>query len=103
MRDTEAKETAKLSEFQEELVQMAATLNGDHEKEIYPYKLVENMTVAEAVKYVDGAFKKFCDACQKAKESGIDESEIVELGKLAERSKFKSFVHKMLSCLVCHN
>lgn len=103
VRDNEAKDTAKLSEFQEELVQMAAVLNGDHESEIYPHKLVENMTVAEAVKYVEGAFKEFCDECQKAKVRGLDESEIVVAGKQAERSKqSKSFVHKMLSCFVCH-
>ena len=100
MRDIEGKETVKLSEFQEEIVQMAAALNGDHKKEIYPQRLVENMTVAEAVKYVDGALKKLCDECQKAEERGMDESEI---GKLPERSKSKSFVHKMLSCLVCHS
>ncbi|XVF42777.1 hypothetical protein PTKIN_Ptkin01aG0392000 [Pterospermum kingtungense] len=104
MRDAEAKETAKLSEFQEVVVQMAAVLNGDHKKDIYPHKLVENMTVAEAVKYVDGAFKKFCDECQKAEEERrTNESEIVELEKPAERPKPKSFVHKMISCLACHN
>ncbi|OMP05684.1 Phosphoesterase [Corchorus olitorius] len=103
MRHTEAKETAKLSEFQQELVQMAAVLNGDYKKKIYPHKLVDNMTVAEAVKYVDSAYKKFCDQCQKAKEKGKHESEIVELGQLPDKSKSKSFLHKMFSCIVCDN
>ncbi|OMO66565.1 Phosphoesterase [Corchorus capsularis] len=103
MRHTEAKETAKLSEFQQELVQMAAVLNGDYKKKIYPHKLVENITVAEAVKYVDSAYKKFCDQCQKAKEKGKHESEIVELGQLPDKSKSKSFLHKMFSCIVCDN
>ncbi|XP_021282371.1 non-specific phospholipase C4-like [Herrania umbratica] len=103
MRDAAAKETAKLSEFQQELVQMAAVLNGDHKKKIYPHKLVENMTVAMAVKYVDGAFKKFRHECQKAKERGIDESEIVDLGELPQRSNSNSVVRKMFSCLICDN
>ncbi|KAE8721401.1 Non-specific phospholipase C5 [Hibiscus syriacus] len=55
-RHSKAKETAKLSDFQEELVQMAAVLKGDHKSDIYPHKLVENMTVAEAAEYVHGAF-----------------------------------------------
>ncbi|XWS58662.1 hypothetical protein CRYUN_Cryun08bG0053900 [Craigia yunnanensis] len=41
MREIDAKETVKLSEFQEELVQMAAVLNRDHKKEIYPHRPVE--------------------------------------------------------------
>jgi phospholipase C len=77
LRETGPQEEAKLSEFQEELVQLAAVLNGDHRKDIYPDKLVENMTVGEAAKYVQEAFKKFQDECAKARESGVDEDEIV--------------------------
>ncbi|XP_017629833.2 non-specific phospholipase C4-like [Gossypium arboreum] len=100
MRPTEAKETVKLSDFQKELVQMAAVLNGDHKSGMYPHKLVEKMTVAEAAKYVNGAFDKFCDECQRG---GIHESEMVELGKQVERPKGRSFIDKFFKCLVCHD
>ncbi|KAK9273937.1 hypothetical protein L1049_018749 [Liquidambar formosana] len=103
LRETEAKEEAKLSEFQEELVQMAAVLNGDHRKDIYPHKLVENMKVSEAVIYVGEALKKFLDECEKAKKSGADESEIVVLENAPTRAPSKSFGHKIFSCLICDN
>uniref|UniRef100_A0A5B7B6P2 Putative non-specific phospholipase C3-like isoform X1 n=1 Tax=Davidia involucrata TaxID=16924 RepID=A0A5B7B6P2_DAVIN len=101
LRETEAEEEKQLSEFQEELVQMAATLNGDHRKDTYPQKLVENMTVLEAVNYVGGAFKTFLDECDKAKKSGADESYIVCLENPPLQAAPKSFVHKIFSCLVC--
>ena len=104
LREAEAKENAKLSEFQEELVQMAATLCGDCRKEdIYPHKLVENMTVGEAVDYVKDAFKRFLDECERAKESGADESTIcVPLIDLPPtRPNKKSMASKFFSCLVC--
>ncbi|GKV07482.1 hypothetical protein SLEP1_g19257 [Rubroshorea leprosula] len=98
----EANERAPLSEFQEELVQLAAVLKGDHKKDIYPHKLVENMTVAEGVKYVEEAFLAFCDECHKAKERGADESEIVVL-TCPPSPKPRSFAHKIFSCLICDN
>ncbi|XP_059633751.1 non-specific phospholipase C3-like isoform X2 [Cornus florida] len=102
MRETEAKEESKLSEFQEELVQMAAVLNGDHTKDIYPEKLVENMTVLDAVSYVDDAFSKFLSDCDDAKKNGADGSHIVcQLENLSKRVVSKSFAHKLFSCLVC--
>ncbi|KAK8532182.1 hypothetical protein V6N13_131515 [Hibiscus sabdariffa] len=68
MRSTDAKETAKLSDFQEELVQVAAALKGD------PLKVVQNMTVSSGLKYVEDAFNKFNDAGQKAKKiNGVDD------------------------------
>ncbi|KAK8639162.1 hypothetical protein V6N13_137555 [Hibiscus sabdariffa] len=68
MRSTDAKETAKLSDFQEELVQVAAALKGD------PLKVVQNMTVSSGFKYVEDAFNKFNDAGQKAKKiNGVDD------------------------------
>lgn len=115
-RDGGPKEEAKLSEFQEELVQMAATLNGDCKKDIYPQKLVEGMNVKDAINYVDNAFKKFLDDCDKAKKGGADESEIVQKAKKAvdkpeivasasppPKMKSKSFAHKIFSCLACNN
>ncbi|OVA02926.1 Phosphoesterase [Macleaya cordata] len=105
MRPGEADEDAKLTEFQEELVQMAATLNGDCHKDTYPHKLVENMTCAEASKYVEDAFQKFLEGCESAKKNGADESEIIVLstGKPRSLTKKKSFGNKMLSCFACNN
>ncbi|KAJ4952836.1 hypothetical protein NE237_029668 [Protea cynaroides] len=62
LREAEANENAKLNDFQQILVQMAAALNGDHRKDIYPDKLVENMTIGEAIKYCEDAFNKFLAA-----------------------------------------
>lgn len=103
LREAGSKDDAKISDFQEELVQLAAALNGDHRKDIYPHKLVENMTVSEAHKYVEGAFKKFQDECQKARENGTDESEIVVCATSPTPPSTKSFAHKIFSCLVCDN
>jgi len=101
LREAGPQEEAKLSEFQEELVQLAAVLNGDHRKDIYPDKLVENMTVAEAAKYVQQAFKKFQDECAKARESGTDEDEIVVCATEYSSAPSKSFAHRLFSCLIC--
>ncbi|BFG21244.1 hypothetical protein CerSpe_075180 [Prunus speciosa] len=103
LRETASKEGAKLSDFQEELVQLAAALNGDHRKDIYPTKLVENISVAEALKYVEAAFEKFSDACEKARESGADESEIVVCETSPSPPYHKSFAQRIFSCLVCDN
>ncbi|KAL9423140.1 hypothetical protein AB3S75_035267 [Citrus x aurantiifolia] len=104
LRDGEAKEDAKLTDFQQELVQMAATLNGDYKKDIYPHKLVEEMTVAEGAKYVEDAFKKFRGQCEKAEAEGVDESQIVVVPTpTTKQRKSKSFGRKLLSCLACNN
>ncbi|KAI3911203.1 hypothetical protein MKX01_003459 [Papaver californicum] len=79
IRPREAEENVKLSEFQEELVQMAATLNGDCYKDVYPDKL-------------------------NARKSGTDDYEIVvpfgqQTGELAEK---KSLANNMGSCFACN-
>ncbi|RYQ87915.1 hypothetical protein Ahy_B09g095441 isoform D [Arachis hypogaea] len=102
LRDIGAQEQAKLSDLQVELVQMAATLNGDHKKSIYPNKLVENMTVSDAVKYIEDAFSTFLDECNKAKQSGVDGSQIVDCAdKNKSTPNSNNFFHKLLSCIVC--
>ncbi|KAI4353650.1 hypothetical protein L6164_002582 [Bauhinia variegata] len=103
LREEPAKEEAMLSDFQKELVQMAATLNGDHKKSIYPHKLVENMRVSDAVKYCEGAFKTFQNECEKAKLSGADGSEIVHCARPHTEIQSKNFFQKLFSCLVCDN
>lgn len=102
MRQTEAKEDAKLSEFQQELVQMAAVFQGDHTKDVYRDKLLEEMNVARGATYVENAYKRFCDDCKKAKQSGEDEAHIVvPTNPPASEPKPKSFTQKLCSCLVC--
>ncbi|KAI8021217.1 Non-specific phospholipase C3 [Camellia lanceoleosa] len=105
LREAEAKDNAKLTEFQEQMVQMAATLCGDPKKDIYPNKHVENMTVGEVVKYVNNSFKNFLDRCEKAKASGVDESQICvpsddDPSKIS-KDKSKSFASKFFSCVAC--
>lgn len=105
-REAEAQEEAELTEFQVELVQMAAVLNGDHTKDIYPNKLVENMKVKEAVDYVQNACSKFHEECEKARSNGVDESEVIVVGVQPARGKekaHKTFAQKIFSCLVCDN
>ncbi|KAJ8762701.1 hypothetical protein K2173_012193 [Erythroxylum novogranatense] len=111
LRDGGAIEGSKLSEFQEELVQLAAVLNGDHKKDIYPDKLVESMTVAEAAAYVTNAFKTYCAECEKAIDGGAAGDEIILLSKLltapasstSSRSNSKSFLQRFLCCYVPSN
>ncbi|XP_068635042.1 non-specific phospholipase C4-like [Aristolochia californica] len=105
LRATDANEQSNLSEFQQELVQLAAVLNGDCKKDIYPDKLVENMTVGEASKYVIEAFKIFSQACENGKRNGMDESEIVAVERQQSSSKKpkNSFLNKMFACFACAN
>ncbi|KAI3796642.1 hypothetical protein L1987_39320 [Smallanthus sonchifolius] len=104
MRHEDANEEAKITEFQEELVQLGAVLKGNHKESSYPDKLVENMKVNEAADYVEVAFKKFCDDCEKAKSEGKDDSYIVCDGEISPGRKVsKTFADKLFSCIVCDN
>ncbi|KAG6510134.1 non-specific phospholipase C3-like [Zingiber officinale] len=98
LRETEAAEEAKLSDFQKEMVQLGAVLNGDHAKDVYPWKLVEEMTVAEGAAYVKSAFEAWRKACEKCRESGADGSHVVEL-KAANGPK--ALLEKVSSCFTC--
>lgn len=107
LRNVEANDRRQISEFQEELVQLAAVLKGDVKKEIYPKKLVEKMSVVEAASYCENALKSFFNECEKAKENGADESQVVVCGKNNQilqpsNSKPKSFARKFFACLACH-
>ena len=101
LRRAAAAEHAPLSEFQEELVQLAAVLNGDHTKDSYPHKLVEGMTVAEAARYCVDAFKAFRDECEKCKKRGEDGSNIPTVKPSSAPGKNKSIASKVLACLAC--
>ncbi|XP_047336083.1 non-specific phospholipase C3-like [Impatiens glandulifera] len=76
LRQAEARDNAKLNDFQAEMIQMSAVLCGDHRKDIYPHKIVEGMTVSQAVEYVNSSFMKFLNECEKAEKNGADDSHI---------------------------
>ncbi|KAF6136059.1 hypothetical protein GIB67_000463 [Kingdonia uniflora] len=104
LRKEDKDEERALSEFQSELVQLAATLNGDHTKDIFPQKLIENMKVIDAVGYVEDAFKNFCDVCEEAKNNGADDFNIIDFAtRLAQKDSHKSFDGKIFSCCICKN
>ncbi|XP_010273149.1 PREDICTED: non-specific phospholipase C3-like [Nelumbo nucifera] len=104
LRSADASEEAKLSELQEELVQLAATLNGDHSKDIYPQKLVENMKVVDAASYAEDAFKKFLEICENTENNGANESEIVGVPPTPTAqpptSMSEFFLKKLFCCFV---
>lgn len=102
LREGGPKEEAKLNDFQEMLVQMAAALNGDHKKDDYPDKLVQDMTVGKAVEYVESAFRTFRDQCWKAIEQGADGDHIVvPLPDGDSRRTSEPCAGKLLSCIFC--
>ncbi|XP_068309322.1 non-specific phospholipase C6-like [Pyrus communis] len=79
LRKTEAKEDGNLSEFQGEVVQLAAVLNGDHFLSSYPDEMSTKMSVREAHEYVKGAVSRFIRASKEAINLGADESAIVDM------------------------
>ncbi|XP_010249047.1 PREDICTED: non-specific phospholipase C6-like [Nelumbo nucifera] len=79
LRKTEAKEDGKLSEFQSEIVQLAAVLNGDHLLSSFPEGMTNKMSVKEAHDYVKGAVLRFIRASKEAIKLGADESAIVDM------------------------
>ncbi|KAJ8430444.1 hypothetical protein Cgig2_025871 [Carnegiea gigantea] len=107
LRDFEANEERNLSDFQGELVQLAAVLRGDHTKDTYPHKLVETMTVAQAATYCDEALKIFLEECEKARQTGADENAVIVVQNTddndSNKKNSRSFLHEFLSCLVCDN
>ncbi|KAI8545606.1 hypothetical protein RHMOL_Rhmol07G0052600 [Rhododendron molle] len=99
MRDSGPREENKLNDFQQVLVLLAAVLKGDHHHQ--QQQLVDNMTVIEAVNYVEAAFSKFLEECEKAKNRGADGSHIPCLANPHPKKDVKSFGQKLFSCLVC--
>lgn len=101
LRSFDAKEDKKLSDFQEELVQLAASLKGDNNIIDKP---LDEMTVAHAAEYSNEAFKIFMDECAKAKQNGAAEDSIVVVPSTEQdiinkdNPKPKSFIDKLFSC-----
>ncbi|MBA0790080.1 hypothetical protein Gohar_014749, partial [Gossypium harknessii] len=79
LRTTEAKEDAALSEFQSEVVQLAAVLNGDHFLSSFPNEMSKKMTVKEAHEYTKGAVSRFIRASKEALKLGAADSAIVDM------------------------
>ncbi|KAJ4778496.1 Non-specific phospholipase C4 [Rhynchospora pubera] len=102
LRETGAKEMSQISDFQKELVQLAAVLNGDHAKDIYPDKLVDGMTVAKAAQYVNDAYKVFRKECDQCIKAGMDGSHIpIVEPKKPDDKPGGSQVQKLLACFGC--
>lgn len=101
MRSTDAEEHREISEFQAELVQLGAVLNGDHGKDVYDNdKLVEGMTVAEAAEYCQDAFCRFTEECKRCQECGMDETYIPTVQPVPAPETASS-VSKLCGCLPC--
>ncbi|OWM65502.1 hypothetical protein CDL15_Pgr009092 [Punica granatum] len=91
MRTTQAKENGGLSEFQGEIVQLAAVLNGDHYLSSFPDEMSKKMTVKEAHDYVRGAVSRFMRASKQALKLGANESAIVDMrSSLTSRSSTRN-------------
>ncbi|KAH7542188.1 hypothetical protein FEM48_Zijuj02G0046600 [Ziziphus jujuba var. spinosa] len=79
IRKTEANEDALLTEFQQELMQLAAVLKGDNILTSYPQKIGKKMTVRQGKEYMEDAVKRFFDAGLYAKRMGVDQEQIVQM------------------------
>lgn len=86
MRHSAPDETRPLTEFQEELVQLASQLNGDHTLPDYPY-IGKKLNVRQGNDYVTDAVARFFREGEKALRSGVNESTILELLPLTEELK----------------
>ncbi|KAG0487573.1 hypothetical protein HPP92_009668 [Vanilla planifolia] len=75
-RSTEAKEDSNLSEFQRELVELAAVLNGEH---IFNLQNGSNklMTVKEANAFVNCTIKRYLDAVKEAVKMGNEDEGLI--------------------------
>ncbi|GFP96274.1 non-specific phospholipase c2 [Phtheirospermum japonicum] len=79
IREGEANEDAKVSEFQQELIQLAAVLKGEDILTSYPSKIGKDMTVRQGKEYMESAMKGFLEAGFAAKKMGVDEEQIVKM------------------------
>ncbi|CAL5201995.1 unnamed protein product [Lathyrus oleraceus] len=79
LRKGEANEDKKLSEFQQELIQLAAVLKGDNIFTSYPNTIGKDMTVKQGKSYMDEAVKRFFEAGRYAKKMGVSDEHIVKM------------------------
>lgn len=79
LRNIDAKEDSLLSEFQRELAELAAVLNGDYFLSSFNHERSKQMKVREASAYVNGAVSRFLEAGKQAMRLGADGSAIVNM------------------------
>ncbi|KAK9735946.1 hypothetical protein RND81_04G239900 [Saponaria officinalis] len=79
IREGEADENREMSEFQLELMALAAVLKGDNMLTSYPQKIGKGMTVKEGKGYMDEAVRRFFEAGRLAKKMGVDDEQIVKM------------------------
>ncbi|KAJ6755014.1 NON-SPECIFIC PHOSPHOLIPASE C2 [Salix purpurea] len=79
IRKSEPNEDAKLTEFQQELLQLAAVLKGENTLTSYLEKMGKEMTVKQGNDYMEDAVKRFLEAGLYAKRMGVDEEQIVQM------------------------
>nr|CAD1824371.1 unnamed protein product [Ananas comosus var. bracteatus] len=79
LRPGVANEDGWLSEFQSELVQLAAVLNGDYFLNSFSHETGKKMTVKQADAYVKRAVKRFIQASKQAIRLGANASAIVNM------------------------
>ncbi|KAK7400945.1 hypothetical protein VNO78_12254 [Psophocarpus tetragonolobus] len=72
-------EDAKLSEFQQELIQLAAVIKGDNIFTSFPRTIGKNMTVKQGKDYMDDAVRRFFEAGRSARKMGVNEEHIVQM------------------------
>jgi len=79
IRQTEADEEAKLSEFQQEIIQLASVLNGDHQLASLQDRIRDEMNVREGIDYMKAAVKRYFEAGASARRMGVDGEQIVKM------------------------
>ncbi|KAH6810743.1 non-specific phospholipase C2 [Perilla frutescens var. frutescens] len=79
IRQLDANEDAPLSEFQQELMQLAAVLKGEDILTSFPRNIAKNMTVRQGKDYMENAVKSFFEAGFAAKKMGVDSNQIVKM------------------------
>lgn len=78
LRHSPSNESAPLTEFQEELIQLASQLNGDHQRPEYPH-LGKSMNVGQAHAYATNALAKFLETGRAALRAGVDPETVIEV------------------------
>ncbi|XP_020585574.1 non-specific phospholipase C2-like [Phalaenopsis equestris] len=78
IRKTEANEDAPLTEFQQELAQLASALSGDNSLKNIEH-FIKKMSVRQGLAYVENSMKRFLEAGMAAKKMGVDEEKIVKM------------------------
>ncbi|KAK6141521.1 hypothetical protein DH2020_024731 [Rehmannia glutinosa] len=79
IREGDANEEAIVSEFQQELIQLAAVLKGEDILTSFPRMIGKNMTVREGKEYMENAIKSFLEAGLAAVKMGVDPEQIVKM------------------------